>query len=329
VNFFHNCPTTLGFCFQFNNHEKSWYDAAVVEVRRRLSNGLRFQASYTYAKAFTNAYASAGTLFFGLGAGDQSNAGNVTLRNPDLDKTYAQVDLRHSFKFDATWDLPFGKGRSFLNSSNWFSNAVFGGWSIVPTIRWQSGSPILMENINIIGMTAEELQDAVGVYYNQTVTQPNGTTSVANVTFLPSDIIDNTIRAFTTTGSTVTGYQAGQAPTGRFIAPAGYGNCQQRSPGQCGFRKFVLYGPDFFKVDTAIIKRVQFDERRNVEFRVTMFDILNRTNWRLGGWTGNVNNITAFTGTFGQMAGGWSFQDPNGSNDPGGRIVDLMMRINF
>jgi hypothetical protein len=66
-----------------------------------------------------------------------------------------------------------------------------------------------------------------------------------------------------------------------------------------------------------------------VEFRVTMFDVLNKTNWRLGGWTGNVNNITAFTGTFGQMLGGWSYQDPNGSNDPGGRIVDLMMRINF
>lgn len=329
ANFFHNCPTTLGFCFQFDNSEKSWYDAAIVEVRRRLSDGLRFQASYTYAKSFTNAFASAGTQFFGLGAGDQSNAGNVTLRNRDVDRSLSQIDLRHAFKFDATWDLPFGKGQRFLNSPNWFANAILGGWSIVPTLRWQSGSPILMENINVVGMTAKELQDAVGVYYNTTVTQPNGTTSVANVTYLPADIIDNTIRAFTTTGATVSGYNPGQAPSGRFIAPAGYGNCQQRSPGTCGFRKFVLYGPDFFKVDSAIIKRIRFDERRNIELRVTMFDVLNQTNWRLGGWTGNVNNITAFTGTFGQMAGGWSYQDPNGSNDPGGRLVDLMMRINF
>jgi hypothetical protein len=42
-----------------------------------------------------------------------------------------------------------------------------------------------------------------------------------------------------------------------------------------------------------------------------------------------VNNITAFTGTFGQMAGGWAYQDPNGSNDPGGRIVDFLLRLNF
>ncbi len=328
INFVHNCPSTFGFCYLFDNSEKSWYDAAVVEVRRRLSDGLRFQASYTYAKAFSNAYASAGDNFFGLGAGDQSNVGVVTLRNCDLDKSYSQVDVRHAFKFDATVDLPFGKGQSYLNSGNWFSNAIFGGWSIVPTVRWQSGSPILMSDINVVGMSADELQEAVGVYYNQTI---NG--SVVPVSYLPTDIIENTIRAFTFATPSVantTGYSTTLgAPSGRFIAPAGFGNCQQSAPGECGYRKFVLYGPDFFKLDTAVIKRVRFDEKRNVEFRVTVFDVLNRTNWRLGGWGGNVNNITAFTGTFGQMGTGWAFADPNGSNDPGGRLVDLMMRFNF
>lgn len=328
VNFAQNCPNTFGFCYLFTNDEKSWYDAGVVEVRRRLSDGLRFQASYVYAKAFSNAYASAGDNFFGVGAGDQSNVGAVTLRNPSLDKTFSQVDVRHAFKFDATWDLPFGSGQRFLNSSNWFSNAVFGGWSIVPILRWQSGSPILMENINLVGMSGKELQDAVGVYYNQVI---NGVT--VPVSYLPKDIIENTIRAFTTaTPSTTntTGYSTTLGPPqGRFIAPAGYGNCQQRSLGECGFRKFVLYGPNFFKLDSAVIKRVKFDETRNIEMRVTLFDVLNRTNWRLGGWTANVNNITAFTGTFGQMGTGWSYQDPNGSNDPGGRLVDLMLRINF
>lgn len=328
VNFFHNCPTTLGFCFQFDNTEKSWFDAGVIEVRRRMAAGLRFQASYQYGKSFTNAYASAGTTFFGLGAGDQSNAANNSLRNRSLDKSFSQIDLRHAFKFDATWDVPVGRGRRYL-SSNRFVDAVLGGWTLNPTVRWQSGSPILMENVQLVGMTAKELKDAIGVYFNTTVTQPNGATSVANVTWLPSDIIDNTIRAFTTTGNTTTGYLAGQAPTGRFIAPAGFGNCQARSAGTCGFRKLVIYGPNFFKIDSSIGKRFNLGEKRNVEFRMTMFDVLNHTNWRLGGWGGNVNNITAFTGTFGQMANGWAYQDPNGSNDPGGRITDFMIRINF
>lgn len=329
VNFFHNCPTTLGFCFQFDNSEKSWFDAGVIEVRRRMSAGLRFQASYQYGKSFTNAYASANTTFFGLGAGDQSNAANNSLRNRGLDKSFSQIDLRHSFKFDATWDLPFGRGRKFLSSSNYVTDFLLGGWTLTPTVKWQSGSPILMENVQLVGMTAKELQDAIGVYFNTTVTQPNGTPSLANVTYLPADIINNTIRAFTTTGSTATGYNSGQAPTGRFIAPAGYGNCQQRTAGQCGFRKLVVYGPNFFKIDSAIGKRFRINERANVEFRMTMFDVLNHTNWRLGGWGGNVNNITTFTGTFGQMLNGWAYSDPNGSNDPGGRITDFMLRINF
>ncbi|MGB7207620.1 MAG: carboxypeptidase regulatory-like domain-containing protein [Pyrinomonadaceae bacterium] len=329
INFFNNCPTTIGFCYIFDNSEKSWYDSGVIEVRRRLSDGLRFQASYVYAKAFTNAYASAGDNFFGVGAGDQSNVASNSLRNRSLDKSYAQVDIRHAFKFDATWDLPFGKGRQFLSSSNAFSNAVFGGWSLLPSIRWQSGAPILMENIQIVGMTGKDLQKAVGVYYNQSIVQPNGSTLVANVTYLPANIISNTLRAFTVTGTTSNGYAAGQAPTGQFIAPAGYSNCQQRSLGTCGFRKFVLYGPDFFKMDATGIKRIALGESRNIELRVSFYDLLNRTNWRLGGWTGNVNNITAFTGTFGQMLNGWSYQDPSGSNDPGGRLMDLMLRFNF
>jgi hypothetical protein len=178
-------------------------------------------------------------------------------------------------------------------------------------------------------MSAKELQKAVGVYKNQTV---NGV--VVPVSYLPAAIIENTIKAFTLVNpalfaTNTSGYPAGGVPSGSFIAPAGYGNCQQRTIGQCGFRKLVLFGPNFFKVDAAVIKRIRFDEKRNVEFRVTMFDVLNQTNWRLGGWTGNVNNITAFTGTFGQMGTGWAYTDPSGSNDPGGRLVDLMMRINF
>ncbi len=329
ANFFNNCPTTLGFCFVFDNSEKSWYDAGVVEVRRRLANGVRFQASYTYGKASTNAYASASTTLFGLGAGDQSNAGSVTLRNRNLDKSYAQIDIRHAFKMDATIDLPFGKGRRWMNSSNWATDALFGGWSITPVVRWQSGSPISMEGVNFVGMNADELQDSVGVYYNQTIRLPNGTSAVVPVSYLPADIIENTIRAFTTTGSTVSGYNAGQAPTGRFIAPAGYDNCQQRFGGDCGYRRFILYGPSFFKMDATVIKRIPFGERRSVELRASAYDLLNRTNWRIGGWTANVAQITGFTGTFGQLTTGSAYQDPFGSNDPGGRVVDLMLRINW
>jgi hypothetical protein len=333
LNFVHNCPSTFGFCYLFDNSERSWFDAGVIEVRRRLSDGLRFQASYQYGKSLTNAYASAGDTFFGVGTGDQSNVSSNTLRNRSLDRTTSQIDLRHSFKVDATWDLPFGQGRKYMSESG-LADRVLGGWTLSPIVRWQSGSPILFDNIQIVGMTAKEFQKAVGVYHNQVI---NGVT--VPVSYLPTDIIVNTLRAWTLatpSATNVTGYPVGQAPSGRFIAPAGYNNCQQSSAGRCGFRKFVLYGPSFFKFDASLGKRFKVGEKRSVELRMTAFDVLNHTNWRLGGWTGNVANITTATGitttmptNFGQMQTGWAYQDPNGSNDPGGRVIDFLLRINF
>lgn len=325
VNFAHTCPSTDGFCFVVDNGEWSKYDAGVIEVRRRISNGLRFQASYVYGKSFTNAFAAPSSLSANPAVSDQRNVGSVTLRRPDLDKSFSQIDIRHAFKTDATWDLPFGRGRQFLSNSNWFVDGVLGGWTLTPTLRWQSGSPVLMSNIQLVGMTSKELQKAVGVYYNQEIRGVR-----VPVSYLPADIIENTIRAFTPATPSVantSGYTL--VPQGRFIAPAGYNNCVSTFEGECGFRKFVLYGPNFFKIDSSIGKRFSLGERRNVELRATFFDVLNRTNWRLGGWTGNVNNITTFTGTFGQMLGGWAFNDPAGSNDPGGRIADLLIRINW
>jgi len=158
LNFFNNCPTTVGFCFVFDNSEKSWYDSVQVEVRRRLSSGVRFNASYVFGKAFTNAFAAPTSFSTVVGTNDQSNVSDVSLRNRSLDKTTSQVDIRHAFKFDATFDMPFGKGQPWLSSSNWVSNALFGGWSISPVVRWQSGSPVLLEGVNLVGMTARDLQ---------------------------------------------------------------------------------------------------------------------------------------------------------------------------
>jgi len=325
ANFINNCPTTVGFCYIMNNAEISTYDSGVIEVRRRLTNGLRFQASYVFGKAFTNAFAGAttagGFAAFAAGAADQNNNSAVTLRNEALDKSYAQIDIRHAFKVDATYDLPFGTGRQFFSNANKLTNALVGGWSILPSLRWQSGSPILLENVQLVGMTVKELQKAVRVNKG------------AAVTWLPDDIIANTIAAHNVSVTTSTGYstQFG-VPTGRFIAPAGFGNCQARYAGECGFRKLVIYGPGFFKLDASVGKKIFFDEKRSVELRATYFDVLNRTNFRVGGWGGNFTNLTAANmtaGNFGQLVTGTAFQDPFGSNDPGGRIIDLMLRINF
>src|SRR5262249_37539060 len=66
-----------GGSFLVDNGGRTSYDALVIELRRRLSKGLLVQGSYTFAKAFTNMFASSSVVF----------SQYTTLRNPGLDKS--------------------------------------------------------------------------------------------------------------------------------------------------------------------------------------------------------------------------------------------------
>ncbi len=318
INFFYVNPSTAdGGSFIVDNSNKTWYDSGVVEFRRRLSAGVRINASYVFSKAMANAYASSSVVF----AGFSQRKGGI-----DLARNVQAFDITHQFKVDATIDLPFGSGRKFLRSSNGFVNALVGGWTVLPTIRWQSGSPFSLGNVQLVGMTAKDLQKMIGLYKNTIIDGKQV------VTYLPADIIVETQKAFDIDVSTANGYGTNYGaggPQGKYIAPAGIGNCIQRSAGQCGFNNLILYGPSFFKLDATLVKRFRLGERRSFEFRITALDALNAPNFRIGGWGADV--VTAGVGgdTFGQLGPGSAYQDVSTTNDNGGRQIDLMLRITF
>lgn len=325
ANFFYVNPATgVSGSYIVDNSTKTWYDSGVIEVRRRFSEGLRFQANYVWSKAMSNAFASSSVVF----AGFTQREGGL-----DLAKNVQAFDIRHQFKFDATYDLPFGNGRTFFSDSNWLVNGLIGGWTILPTIRWQSGSPFSLGNVQLVGMTRKELQKEIKLRKNEEITNADGTRQTV-VTYLPLDIIQNTQRAFnidvTNTANNGYGTTFGTGgPQGRFIAPAGYGNCLQRFAGECGFNNLIVYGPGFFKLDVTLSKKFLIDEKRNVELRATFLDALNRPNFRVGGWNTDVINVGVGGSTFGQLGPGSAYQDISTTNDPGGRLIDLMLRINF
>jgi hypothetical protein len=311
ANFFRVNPAVPAGAFILNADAKTWYDSAVFEFRRRLSNGIRIQANYVFSKAQSNAFASSGT--------QQSN---YTLREGGLDlaKNVQVFDLRHAFKLDATVDLPFGRGRMFGSGMHWLADAFVGGWTLLPVVRWQSGSPISFGNVSLVGMTKEELQKEIKVRKNP-----------STVTYLPDDIILNTKRAFDINVLSSNGYGTtyGGAPEGRYLAPAGTGNCLSRFGGECGFTNLILYGPDFFMFDMSISKRFRIGERRSVELRATMLDALNRPPFRVGGFGADVVAVGVGGSTFGEMTAGSAYQDLSTTNNPGGRMIDLILRINF
>lgn len=295
------------------NDVNTWYDAAQFEVRRRLAKGLLVQANYTFSKSLSNFFA----------ASDNSNNQPLTLRpeNEELERFRAPQDLRHAFKVNWIYELPFGRGRAFGANANGFVDRLVGGWEWHGAARVQSGRPMTFGNMQLVGMTVGDLQDLIEIR--------KGEDRV--ITYLPADVILNTRRAFNVDATSATGYSALGAPTGRYIAPANSNGCLQAFTGGCGFSRLVLEGPSFTRFDMSVVKKVRFTERSNLEFRAEFLNAFNNINFLIGGTAAvDVATIANFAaGDFGRLQNTWAYQDVSTTNDPGGRLIQFVLRINF
>jgi len=313
-------PGKRGDPFVVNNTAQSWYDALTLEFRRRLTKGFLIQANYTFGKTLSNTYASSSSVF------DQP----ATLRNLWLKKGIAPFDIRQAFKTNFIYELPFGKGKMFMSDAHGVVDKLVGGWGFNGNVRIQSGIPFVFNapvsigpgiqnssNFQLIGMSFKDLQRAVGVYRD-----PDGF-----VYLLPKDIRDNTIKAFnvalTTTGPQ---YTTG-APIGKFIAPAGL-NCAQAFVGGCGYANMVLHGPSFFRFDLAMAKKIRFSENIVLEMRMEFLNAFNNINFQPGASGNDVNALGNLTNSsFARIT--TAYQDLSTTNDPGGRVGQLVLRLNF
>ena len=85
----------------------------------------------------------------------------------------------------------------------------------------------------------------------------------------PEDVITNTIRAFSVSATSATGY-SGAAPEGRYFAPPERPSASRcRRAGECGgtARSLVVTGPLFQQTDLRVAKRTQIVGRRELRVR--------------------------------------------------------------
>jgi hypothetical protein len=307
TNLFLVNPGKLGGAFTVENNGRSYYDAAVVELRRRLSQGLLVQGSYTFARNLTNMPASSSSVFY------QPR----TLRNLGGNKSLSPFGITHALKANWIYELPFGRGKAFGGGVSRLGDLAIGGWEFHGTARIQTGSPNNFGNVQLVGMTRNELQKALKIRKESNF-----------VFYLPQDIIDNTIRANNVSATSATGYSAQGAPTGRYIAPANSKNCIESFTGECGTSNLILYGPNFARFDLSAIKKFRLTERVNFELRAEFLNAFNNINFLIGSAASDLTNIGGFgNATFGQTAN--AYQDSSTTNDPGGRLVQFVARLNF
>ena len=107
----------------------SSYHGLEVDVSRRMSRALQFRGTYTFSKA--------------LDDGDNMNTSVATNSpafvanplDPKADYGRASFDVRHAAVLNATYDLPFGRGKT-----QWL-NRLIGGWQVSGIQTLQSGLP--------------------------------------------------------------------------------------------------------------------------------------------------------------------------------------------
>jgi len=115
------------------NGAESNYNSATVDVARHSGKGLTFDTSYVYTRDLSNAGGATPSAYASSG-GDW-----VTDRfNLGLDYGNVIYDRRHRFLATYLYDLPFGRGKRWLNAGS-LANAVMGDWQLGGVTIFQSG----------------------------------------------------------------------------------------------------------------------------------------------------------------------------------------------
>ena len=103
------------------------------------------------------------------------------------------------------------------------------------------------------------------------------------------------------------------------------------TPGQFG-QRIYLYGPWQQYWNFSVVKKTSLGERRNLELRAAFLNIGNNANFLLAGAGNDVNTLnlsTTTAPTFGQTRSAYRDFTVSGTNDPGGRVIEFTLRVNF
>lgn len=280
------------------NQAFSSYNAGIVELRRRFTQGLYFQANYTYSKVVTN-YPGSQSQF-------QPYLDNA---RPYLERSRAPFDITNAIKANFTYELPIGQGHRFLGSRSRALGLLVDGWQTGSFITWQSGAPF-----SILSQWAT---------FNRSGSRSTNNTAFATQTHqqlgkdIGVNVSGNTVGNITVYGispSLIAADGTG-APASPQLSctPAVQGGFCNPQPGQVGnLPLFAFNGPAYFGWDISAAKAFNVTERYKLTFRTEAFNVLNHNVFAMG-------NQVINDPSFGQINS--SISTP--------RILQMSLRLNF
>jgi hypothetical protein len=221
----------------------SSYNALQTSLRKRFSHGLSFLVSYTWSKAIDDV-----SSFNITGSAAKPVAGeNDLAQNPfnlRAERGLSLFDARNRFVGSYEWALPF-----WNDGQNWYQRA-FGGWHLNGIGTLMSGTPFTVFDSNDVAA-----QGSAPEITGFSAQRPN--------------LIGNS-----NTGARTVGAWLNASAFQRLdpVANAGQFGTEGRN---------VNFGPGYANWDFGALKNFKFTESKQLQFRAELFDILNRTNFRL------------------------------------------------
>ncbi len=235
----------------FGNDADNKYNALQIKGEKRTSYGLQFIAHYTFSHAY--AY---DTGYFDV------NKAVAWGPNP--------YNRNQVFVANVIYELPIGKGKTYMGNASRAMDYVVGGWQVTNTLTYGTGLPwtASLANCGQISDAGPCRPNLVGNGGLQT-----GVTRNANGTFwfTPVPTLSQNLPNIPNSPVDLTGMDnqcAVARPTaGPFALPA----CGQI--GNAGFNTFR--GPHAFYDDMALSKNFTITERVKAQFRFDAYNLFN------------------------------------------------------
>jgi hypothetical protein len=258
----------------------SRYNSLQVKAQKRYSNGLDFILAYSFQKTIAAANTGSllgnsanpttlgrnvGRISFVPGASsgatpDRGGAGAEIPDNRILYRALSPDDIPHVLNIAASYELPFGQGKPFLNAGG-AAGKIFGGWKLTQNWNAQSGVPMLISApCNGVSCRPDLIGDPSQGRSGKSRQQ------IENQWFNPAAFE----APFGSDPAVIAGISSGTADFNALDQWWHFGTIGSRSP----FTRM----PGFWNVDTSLAKDIQFGESRRLQFRWDLYNALNHQN---------------------------------------------------
>lgn len=219
----------------------SQYDSVQATLRRNFRKGIGFRINYVFSKSIDDA--SALTANGTQGNGNGSDA--IDPNNLKLERGLSGFNRPQTVTFDFNYQLPFGRGKKFLNQRG-LVNSMVGGWQFTGLGRMLTGQPFS------VGESAQTFNQGESIR--------------------PDRICDGRLD-----NPTVTKW----FDTSCFVSVPTFNVDPNRQDRRGTAGRNILFGPRRRQFDVSLQKFFNLTETKRFQFRWEVFNVLNTANFRL------------------------------------------------